>query len=138
MIVLYFFLVDRSEVNPVSKKKKSKSSQNVPVPKKESNTKNIIIFGLVALIVAVSGVIAFQFSKTTTESAETQVSMRRGETRPTLSPALFSDPFVAETYRMAKEVPEVFDSLFCYCYCDKDPFHHVSLLSCFVDKHAAG
>jgi len=65
-------------------------------------------------------------------------SMRRGETRETLRPSMFSDPFVAGMYQVARDIPHVLDSLKCYCYCDRQPFNHISLLSCFVDKHASG
>lgn len=118
------------------KKKKTKK------PEKSKNTQNIIIAVLAVSVIAL-GVAAYQVKSTQEKSPETvsagdENSLRRGETRATLSPALFSDPYIAETYRMAKEVPHVLDSLYCYCYCDRDPFRHVSLLSCFVDKHAAG
>ncbi|TNF53027.1 hypothetical protein EP227_06575 [bacterium] len=120
----------------MAKKKKTKK------PEKSKNTKNIIIATLAVAVIAL-GVSAYQLKSTGEKSSETitaedENALRRGETRATLSPALFSDPFIAETYQMAKEVPHVLDSLYCYCYCDRDPFRHVSLLSCFVDKHAAG
>jgi hypothetical protein len=51
---------------------------------------------------------------------------------------MFVDPFIANMYQVAKDIPHVLDSLKCYCYCERAPFHHVSLLSCYVDKHAAG
>jgi hypothetical protein len=117
----------------VSKKKKSKKS----VPQKTGkDIKNTIIIILSVLVVVAIGIIGIQ--SRSTDSGKDNVSLRRGETRPTLSPALFSDPFVAKTYQIAKDIPHVLDSLYCYCYCDRDPFHHVSLLSCYVDKHAAG
>jgi hypothetical protein len=38
---------------------------------------------------------------------------------------------------MAKEIPEVLDKLFCFCYCSMNPqFKHKSLLTCYVDEHA--
>jgi hypothetical protein len=124
----------------MAKKKKSKKPEEKP--KKGKNTQNIIITVLAVSVIAL-GVAAYQVKSTPEKSPEAvsagdENSLRRGETRPTLSPALFSDSYIAETYRMAKEVPHVLDSLYCYCYCDRDPFNHVSLLSCFVDKHAAG
>jgi hypothetical protein len=57
------------------------------------------------------------------------------ETRPTLSPALFVGR-VAAAYRIAKEIPEVLDQLYCYCRCAEN-FGHKSLLSCYVDRHAS-
>lgn len=57
------------------------------------------------------------------------------ETRATLSPILFvGQP--AEAYDIAKEIPEVLDQLYCYCRCAEN-FGHKSLLSCYVDNHAA-
>jgi hypothetical protein len=59
---------------------------------------------------------------------------RGGETRPTLNPAYFTGK-EARAYRAAKEIPEVLDSLYCYCDCQKHSAHK-SLLTCFVDLHA--
>jgi hypothetical protein len=64
----------------------------------------------------------------------TAESIRGGETRGTLSPAYFVGP-AAKAYRVAKEIPEVLDSLHCYCECKKN-FGHKSLLTCYVDRHA--
>lgn len=61
-------------------------------------------------------------------------SLRGGETRPTLDPARFTG-LSAEAYQAAREIPEVIDSLYCYCDCEKH-FGHKSLLTCFVDEHA--
>ncbi len=62
-------------------------------------------------------------------------SLRGWEDRPTLSPAYFVGK-QARSYRIAKEIPEIIDSLYCYCECKKH-FGHRSLLSCFVDLHAS-
>ncbi len=65
-------------------------------------------------------------------------SMRRGETRGTLSPEQFNDARVKEAYKAAKEIPWVLDSIYCYCQCEESPaFRHKSLLSCYVDNHAS-
>lgn len=65
-------------------------------------------------------------------------SLRMGETRETLDPSIFKDPMIRETYRVAKEIPWVLDSIYCYCYCKESTvFKHKSLLSCYVDDHAA-
>lgn len=60
--------------------------------------------------------------------------LRGGEDRPTLSPSAFTGE-VARAYRIAQEIPEVLDSLYCYCDC-KLHFDHKSLLTCYVDEHA--
>ena len=64
-------------------------------------------------------------------------SIRRGETRPTLDPKLFQDERVRSAYQAAREIPWVLDSIYCYCFCEES-FQHKSLLSCYVDDHAAG
>lgn len=65
-------------------------------------------------------------------------SLRRGETRTTLDPKMFSDPRINKAYQVAKEIPWVLDSIYCYCMCEESPvFKHKSLLSCYVDNHAA-
>ena len=59
----------------------------------------------------------------------------RRETRPTLDPARFVGKAEA-THRIAREIPDLLDQLYCYCGCDKNQGHK-SLLSCFTDGHAA-
>ena len=41
----------------------------------------------------------------------------------------------AQAYQAAREIPEVLDSLYCYCDCARHSGHK-SLLSCYVDEHA--
>jgi len=70
--------------------------------------------------------------------AQKDESLRRGETRATLDPNLFRDARVREAYRAAKEIPWILDSIYCYCRCKESPaLRHKSLLSCYVDNHAA-
>jgi len=65
-------------------------------------------------------------------------SLRKGEVRSTLNPDMFSEPNIRRAYQAAKEIPWVLDSIYCYCQCAESPvFRHKSLLSCYVDKHAA-
>ena len=59
----------------------------------------------------------------------------RRETRPTLDPAQFVGK-AAAAHRVAREIPDVLDRLYCYCGCDKHQGHK-SLLSCYTDGHAA-
>lgn len=61
-------------------------------------------------------------------------SLKGGETRRTLTPALFTGKFKT-AYKAAREIPEILDSLYCYCDCKKH-HGHKSLLTCYVDKHA--
>jgi hypothetical protein len=59
----------------------------------------------------------------------------RRETKPTLSPALFVGQ-TERAYRVAQEISDTIDQLYCYCECDKHS-GHLTLLSCFTDNHAA-
>ena len=68
-------------------------------------------------------------------SLKSQDALRGGETRRTMSPANFTGE-TARSYRIAKEIPEALDSLYCYCDCKKHSGHK-SLLSCYVNEHAA-
>ena len=71
-------------------------------------------------------------------SVQKDESLRRGERRVTLDPNMFEDHQVKEAYRIAKEIPWVLDSIYCYCQCEESPvFKHKSLLSCYVDNHAS-
>jgi hypothetical protein len=62
-------------------------------------------------------------------------TLARRETRPTLDPGRFVGK-AARAHRVAREMPDVLDQLYCYCGCDKLAGHR-SLLSCFVDGHGA-
>ncbi len=82
------------------------------------------------LILAVS--VSCSSGKEEVVSAE---SLRGGETRETL-PAYYFTGDTAEAYKAAAEIPEVLDSLYCYCDCEKH-MGHKSLLTCYVDQHGA-
>jgi hypothetical protein len=71
-------------------------------------------------------------------SAQKDESLRKGETRATLDPGMFADQKVRKAYQVAKDIPWVLDSIYCYCQCAESPaFRHKSLLSCYVDNHAS-
>lgn len=74
-------------------------------------------------------------SVTSCSSKNDVKSLRGGETRATMSPMDFTGE-TARAYQIAKEIPEVLDSLYCYCECEKH-MGHKSLLTCYVDEHAA-
>lgn len=59
----------------------------------------------------------------------------RREIRGTLDPARFVGK-AALAHRVAREIPDTLDQLYCYCECDKHSGHK-SLLSCYTDGHAA-
>lgn len=72
------------------------------------------------------------------EDGQLDQSLREGEHRQTLDPAQFGHPLVKKAYQAAREIPWVLDSIYCYCRCKENPnFRHKSLLSCYVDLHAA-
>ncbi len=60
-------------------------------------------------------------------------TLRGGEIRQTLAPQYFTGG-TAKAYVAAREIPEVLDSLHCYCECKKHQGHK-SLLTCFVTTH---
>ena len=62
--------------------------------------------------------------------------LRRGENRPTLPPTLFRGK-VRHAYEVARQMSALLDKLYCYCNCQQY-FAHKNLLSCYVDRHAAG
>jgi len=68
-------------------------------------------------------------------SPATSSTAARRETRPTLDPARFVGK-AAAAHRVAREIPDVLDQLYCYCACDKHQGHK-SLLSCYADGHVA-
>ena len=121
------------------KSRKKKKSRKTQVKSSNSKTLPIIVFG--AILVAV-GSYFFYFKNDRNPYAyrrdKTPVdieTLKGGETRPTLSPVLFVGN-VARAYDVARKNRELLDSMYCYCNCKKH-FGHKSLLTCFVDKHAA-
>jgi hypothetical protein len=55
----------------------------------------------------------------------------------TLPPSGFQNQGIANTYRIAKEIPEVLAQQPCLCGCDNTSDDHRSLLDCYVDDHAS-
>ncbi|HVT05615.1 MAG TPA: hypothetical protein VHL58_19830 [Thermoanaerobaculia bacterium] len=46
-------------------------------------------------------------------------------------------PLPAMAYKLAKDIPDRLEKLYCYCHCHEDPvLQHKSLLSCYQDHHA--
>jgi hypothetical protein len=88
----------------------------------------------VVAVLAISGNMPFS-----TEEKETGKSFNLPgkETRTVLDPAMFSGQ-TRMAYAAAQKYPEMLNEVFCYCFCDEPPFHHKTLLSCFVEKHGAG
>lgn len=55
----------------------------------------------------------------------------------TLPPSQFPSAGIANTYAIAKEIPEVLAQQPCLCGCDNTSDDHRSLLDCYIDEHAS-
>ncbi len=88
---------------------------------------------IVILILLASG--NFPFSSSS-ENKGKSFYVKGGETRPVLSPSLFTG-MARKAYIAANKYRGIMDKVYCYCYCEDPPFSHKSLLSCFVDEHAS-
>ena len=55
----------------------------------------------------------------------------------TLPPSGFINKGIANSYRIAKEIPEVLAQQPCLCGCDNTSDDHRSLLDCYIDDHAS-
>jgi hypothetical protein len=70
------------------------------------------------------------------EEIQRKIETLKGhETRMTLMPALFTGK-VAKAYQIARQYRDLLDVIYCYCYCERN-LGHKSLLTCYVDRHAA-
>lgn len=58
-----------------------------------------------------------------------------GEARGTLSPAFFSGK-ISGAYKIAREIPDLLDKVWCYCDCEINSGHK-SLKTCYTTEHAA-
>lgn len=111
--------------------------------KKVRNSKNrnkgggILSFAILILLGLGLGAVGYQYFSPA-KKGQSMASRRvpGGEKRPTLDPALFTGD-VARAYRVAREIPQVLDQLYCHCQCIENS-GHLSNLSCFVDRHGAG
>ncbi len=126
----------------MGKKKSKRKKTSKKRQAKPSTSKRWLILILAAVLVAGGGYF-FYFKSDRNQyayrPAKTPVdikALKGGETRATLSPALFVGN-VARAYNVARENRELLDSIYCYCNCKKN-IGHKSLLSCFTDKHAVG
>lgn len=92
------------------------------------------VLGILAAVLLLGSSVALTSCNGTKGGATNAADLRGGETRATLSPENFTG-LTRDAYRIAREIPEVLDSLHCYCECKKH-FGHKSLLTCYVDEHA--
>lgn len=110
--------------------KKSRNKNSTPKNKRKLNLSGLVL----AVLVFVTGA---YFATKPAENVQ-PVAPATGflvETRPVLSPALFTGK-VAKAYRIAAEIPKILDSQFCYCYCKQEK-QHKTLLTCFTNKHGS-
>jgi hypothetical protein len=96
----------------------------------------------VALLVAPTLTAVASTPKTRPTPAATNACSTCKERRPTLEPSRFAKGYDAEVkqgYETARKYPATLDRLHCFCECAESPmFRHKTLLTCFVDAHAAG
>jgi len=109
--------------------------------KKQSKSNKLPIIAAAVIALMVVGYIVTQSSSRPSGAvySGSTVPTTAGliETKPLMAPNRFKGA-VSEVYRWAAEIPEVFDSLYCYCRCKENPrFKHKTLLTCYTDTHAA-
>lgn len=122
-----------------NKKKRARNQKGKPQTSSASRKgkSSLVAVGL-AVAVAATGGIYYITRPSAGPAPVSQVvsgEYPRRETRPTLSPALFTGS-VAVAYQVARDIPDVLDQLYCYCRC-RENFGHKSLLTCYVDRHAS-
>jgi hypothetical protein len=95
--------------------------------------------GLALALVAVSVLLVggFAFVEFGGDSEVTPRLPRGGETHAILSPQFFNGA-AQLAYAVAEKYPDVMDNVYCYCQCDRPPFFHKSLRTCFATTHGAG
>ncbi len=117
--------------------RQTKKQAQAPSKKKSNPALPAVV--VLAVLLAAGGI--YYFNNKPVRSAgpnpagSTAAAHQLQETRPTLSPDLFSGT-VRKAYTIAREIPEVLDQLYCYCRC-KENFNHLNLLTCYTDNHAA-
>jgi hypothetical protein len=114
-----------------------KKHEKTKVPEKKSPNPVIWIVAAIVVVVAalaISGNLPFIGQEKETGKS---FNLPGKETRPVLDPSMFTGQ-TRMAYAIAKKYPEILNEVYCYCYCNEPPFHHKTLLSCFVEKHGAG
>jgi len=110
-------------------------NKKLPEQKKSSAVPWIMAAAIaVVAVLAISGNLPFM--QTETEAGKS-FNLPGTETRTVLDPSQFSGQ-TRMAYAAAEKYPEFMNEVFCYCFCDEEPFNHHTLLSCFVTQHGAG
>ena len=91
---------------------------------------------VVAAVAVAAAVLVLALGRTA--AAGRHPTPRPGVTGSAVLPAsqFGQDERLVRAYTAAREMPEVFDGLYCYCKC-KENFGHRSLLTCFESEHGA-
>ncbi len=128
----------------MSKKKTKKRLPGKNNTLAKSKNKKMAFIIITGLVLVVGGIFSYDLINKSSSAEKSKVRqavsqsdpslLRRGESRPTLSPAKFTGN-VARAYEIAKQNPALIDSMYCYCNC-KETIGHKSLLSCYADSHA--
>jgi hypothetical protein len=93
--------------------------------------------GLAALLIIALGVGGyFQVGQQEAGRGVTASRAAGGETKAVRLPDRFPTFGAQMSYIVALKYPQLLDSIYCYCKCDRPPSNHKSLLSCFTDYHA--
>ncbi len=107
-----------------------------PPPAKKGRWVQLLL--LAAIVLGAVALVVFVPASGDRDGGTRSFQVVGGETKPVLDPARFADLRVQLAYQAAAKYSQVLDEVFCYCYCDRHPFNHKSLLSCFTDGHGAG
>jgi len=121
----------------IGKQRKKKGSQT---PKGNLGKSKALFWGIGGILAGVTVFLVFFYLLPAIHFDHKKgksFSVFGGENRPVLDPLLFSG-MARSAYAAAKKYPQVMDQVYCYCKCDEPPVNHISLLSCFTDRHGAG
>ncbi len=123
------------------KRKNRKEDGGVKAKDEKTRPRKFPIVPVIIVLIAVVAFGIFAYSSSNDAGSSGKLTMtdmaalKGGENKPVLSPSLFRGR-TAVAYSVAKAYRDVLDYMYCYCNC-KQSIGHKSLLSCFVDNHAA-
>ena len=116
---------------------KKENRKNQKISKKKSKIPiGWIVAGIIATFL-VAGPTGFDLFNMKDYSDGRSQSVNGEEQRVVLDPSMFPNGRVSSAYAMAGNYPDAMNQVFCYCYCDRPPTNHKSLLSCFATTHGS-
>jgi hypothetical protein len=115
----------------MGKKKSKKNKRSDASPSGSKRYTLPAVFGVVVLAIVAGG---FWYNQPPVQPVAPATGTLV-ETRPVLTPALFSGK-AKLAYQYAAEIPKIIDSQFCYCYCKRN-HNHKTLLTCFTTMHGS-